>query len=106
MKSVNAEAASLYSALEIGKNKLQVDVNPEKVEEGLVKLVLSVVELLRQLLERQALRRMEMGSLSSEEVDSVGLALMHLDEQMIKLKNHFKLDDLNIDLGPLGNLLD
>lgn len=85
-------------------NKINVD--PEKVEEGLVKLVLSLVELLRQLLERQAIKRMEGGRLTEEEVDRLGLALMKLEHKMKQLQEHFQIEDLNINLGPLGNLID
>ncbi|QXJ26255.1 gas vesicle protein K [Actinomadura graeca] len=81
--------------------------DPETVERDLVKLVLTLVELIRQLMERQALRRAEGGDLTDEQVEQLGLALMRLDEAMVKLKDHFELDDqdLNLDLGPLGPLL-
>lgn len=85
--------------------KLRSD--PETVERDLVKLVLTVVELVRQLVERQALRRVEGGGLTDEQVEQLGIALMRLDEAMTRLKTHFELDnhDLNLDLGPLGPLL-
>lgn len=81
--------------------------DPETVERDLVKLVLTLVELIRQLMERQALRRAEGGDLTDEQVEALGLALMRLDEAMTRLKDHFELDDhdLNLDLGPLGPLL-
>lgn len=81
--------------------------DPETVERDLVKLVLTLVELIRQLVERQALRRVEGGGLTDEQVEQLGLALMRLDEAMTRLKVHFELedDDLNLDLGPLGPLL-
>jgi hypothetical protein len=77
------------------------------VEQGLAQLVLTLVEFLRQLLERQAVRRMEGGSLSDEEVERVGLALMKLEEKVHQLADQFGLRpaDLNINLGPLGDLL-
>ena len=84
----------------------KINIDPEKVEEGLVKLVLVLVELIRQLLVRQATRRMESGSLSSDEIERLGLTLMRLEEKMEELKEHFGIDDLNINLGPLGNLID
>ncbi len=84
----------------------RVNLDPEKVEHGLVQLVLSIIELLRQLMEKQALRRIEGGSLSGEQVEKLGVTLMRLEEQMNHLKEHFQIDDLNIDLGPLGDLLD
>lgn len=81
--------------------------DPETVERDLVKLVLTLVELVRQLMERQAIRRVEGGGLSEDQVEEVGLALLRLDEAMTRLKDHFGLDasDLNLDLGPLGPLL-
>ncbi|MBI3071354.1 MAG: gas vesicle protein K [Deltaproteobacteria bacterium] len=93
---------------DVPKPKLprRVNLEPEKVEEGLVKLVLSLVELIRQLMEKQALRRIESGSLSVDEVERLGTALARLEQKMIELKAHFKIDSLNIDLGPLGNLFD
>src|SRR3954452_21797322 len=84
----------------------RVDVDPDGVEQGLAKLVLTLIEFLRQLLERQAVRRMEGGSLSDEEIERVGLALMKLDEKMGELAEQFGLrrEELNVDLGPLGKL--
>jgi hypothetical protein len=85
----------------------RMDMDREKVERGLASLVLTVVELVRQLMERQALRRIEGGDLSDEQIEAVGSTLMALDEQMARLREHFGLSpaDLNIDLGPLGHLL-
>ena len=85
----------------------RIDADPESVERGLVSLVLTIVELLRQLMERQALRRVEAGDLSDEQVERIGSTLLALDERMAELRDHFGLttEDLNIDLGPLGTLL-
>lgn len=85
----------------------RIDADPESVERGLVSLVLTVVELLRQLMERQALRRVEVGDLSDDQIDRIGQTLMALEVRMTELREHFGLDasDLNIDLGPLGPLL-
>ena len=85
----------------------RIDVDPEGVEQGLAQLVLTLIEFLRQVLERQAVRRMEGGSLSDEEVERVGLALMKLEHKIHELADHFGLrpNDLNINLGPLGDLL-
>jgi hypothetical protein len=85
----------------------RIDTDPERVERGLAQLVLTLVELLRQLMERQALRRMEMGTLTDEEVERLGDTFMKLAERMEELKREFGLEgrDLNLDLGPLGNLL-
>jgi hypothetical protein len=80
---------------------------PDDVKQGLGKLVLTVVELLRDLLERQAIRRMDAGSLTDAEIERLGATFLHLSEQMEVLKVAFGLEgeDLNIDLGPLGKLL-
>jgi hypothetical protein len=85
----------------------RVEADPENVERGLAALVLTVVELLRQLMERQALRRVEAGGLDDETVERLGNTLMALEARMNELKAIFGLDDddLNIDLGPLGRLL-
>ena len=85
----------------------RIVADPEKVEQGLAQLVLTLIELLRQLMERQALRRMDAGSLSDEQVEQLGLTFMRLAERMDELKETFGLrdEDLNLDLGPLGSLL-
>src|SRR5581483_8869822 len=86
----------------------RLDCTPENVEQGLAKLVLGLVELLRQLLERQAIRRMEGGSLTEEQVEQMGEALMKLEATIARLATEFGLSpaDLNLDLGPLGRLLE
>ena len=86
---------------------MRVETDPEKVEKGLAQLVLTLIELLRQLMERQAMRRMDAGGLSDEQIERMGQTLMLLEERMDELKEVFGLEDqdLNIDLGPLGNLL-
>ena len=80
--------------------------DPDKTGEDLVRLVLVVVETVRQLVERQAIRRVESGTLSEEEVERLGLALMRLEERMAELKEHFNLsdDDLALRLGPFHEL--
>jgi hypothetical protein len=85
----------------------RVDAEPENVERGLAQLVLTIVELLRQLMERQALRRVEAGNLDDETVERLGRTLMALESRMDELKRTFELtdEDLNLDLGPLGRLL-
>ena len=87
--------------------RLRIDADPESVEKGLVTLVLTLVELLRQLMERQALRRMDQGSLTDDQIEKVGSTLMALEAKMAELREHFGLtvEDLNLDLGPLGPLL-
>jgi uncharacterized protein YjiS (DUF1127 family) len=85
----------------------RVNADPEQVERGLAQLVLTVVELLRQLMERQALRRMENNTLSEEQIDDMGETFMKLEQRMQELKAEFGLEDrdLNLNLGPLGDLL-
>ncbi|MFB6394939.1 gas vesicle protein K [Polymorphospora lycopeni] len=84
-----------------------MDVDRDGIERGLGGLVLTIIELLRQLMERQALRRIDQGDLTEEQVERVGATLMALEEQMTELREHFGLspEDLNLDLGPLGPLL-
>lgn len=84
----------------------KVNVDPEGVENGLARLVLTLIEVLRKVLEHQAIRRMEGGSLNEEEIERLGLGLLRLHDRMQELKNVFGLtdDDLQIDLGPLGRV--
>ena len=86
----------------------RIDCSPENIEQGLAKLVLGLIEMIRQLLERQAIRRMQGGSLSDQQVEEMGEALMKLEAKIHELADHFGLKpaDLNLDLGPLGNLLE
>jgi len=81
----------------------RIAADPEIVENGLAKLVLSIIELIRRLLEKQALRRMDAGNLSEEEIERLGAALMKLEEKMNELKSTFGLSDadLNLKLGPV-----
>jgi Gas vesicle protein K len=85
----------------------RVNADPERLERGLAQLVLTIVELLRQLMERQALRRIDGGRLSEDDVERLGRTFMELDKRMEELRTEFGLDeeDLNLNLGPLGNLL-
>lgn len=85
----------------------RLPLDSSKVEQGLAKLVLTIIELLRQLMERQAMRRVEGDSLTDEQLEELGLTLMRLEEKMEELKIIFGLEaeDLNIELGPLGKLL-
>jgi hypothetical protein len=86
----------------------RIDCSADTIEQGLAKLVLSLIELLRQLLERQAIRRMEGGSLTEDQVEEMGKTLMTLEAKVRELCEHFGLTpaDLNLDLGPIGNLLE
>jgi hypothetical protein len=85
----------------------RVNADPESVERGLAQLVLTIVELLRELMERQALRRIDGRTLSEEQVERLGTTFMELDRRMEELRDEFGLteEDLNLDLGPLGRLL-
>lgn len=88
-------------------NPERINIDPKNVEKGLAKLVLTLVELIRKLLEKQAMRRVEAGSLTDEEIERVGETLMKLENKMKELKEIFGLKDeeLNLNLGPLGDLL-
>jgi hypothetical protein len=82
------------------------NASPEDVQKSVAQLVLSLVEFLRKLLERQAIRRMDAGTLTDEQVEAIGVALMQLEEAVRELAARFGLnpEDLNLDLGPLGRL--
>ncbi len=84
----------------------RISADSESVENGLAKLVLSIIELVRRLLEKQALRRMDAGNLTEEEIERLGDALMKLEEKMVEMKKVFGLenDDLNLSLGPVKTL--
>lgn len=84
-----------------------INADPDGVEKGLAKLVLTLIELLRQTMERQALHRMDAGSLTDAEIERLGETFMKLDNRMAELKVAFGLkdEDLNLNLGPLGDLL-
>jgi hypothetical protein len=83
------------------------NADPEEVQRSVARLVLALVEFLRKLMERQAIRRMEAGTLTEEEIESLGLALMKLEETLHDIARRFGLnpEDLNLDLGPLGKLI-
>jgi hypothetical protein len=102
------DSSSSVAALELLARALpdRIDADPEHVEQGLARLVLTVIELLRKVLEHQAIRRMDGGSLTEEQLERVGLSLLKLSERMDELKGTFGLtdDDLDIDLGPLGRI--
>ena len=88
-------------------NPERINIDPKNVEKGLAKLILTLVELIRKLLEKQAVRRVEGGSLTDEEIEQVGQTLMKLENKMKELKEIFSLKDeeLNLNLGPLGDLM-
>ena len=85
----------------------RLETDAESVERDLLKLVLTIVELVRQLMEKQALRRVDEGDLTDDQVEQLGTGLMHLERAMENLKSRYDLTtaDLDIDLGPLGTLL-
>lgn len=103
------EAAAVRSEFERVRADMpeRVNVDPDEVEKGLAKLVLTIVEFVRQLLERQAIRRMEHGTLTDEETERVGLALQRLDQKMTEMASRFGLrrEELSMKLGPLGDLV-
>jgi hypothetical protein len=84
----------------------RISADPEALENGLARLVLSIIELVRRLLEKQALRRMDGGNLTEEEIERLGTSLMKLEEKMTEMKAVFGLedDDLNLSLGPIKTL--
>lgn len=88
-------------------NPERINIDPKNVEKGLAKLVLTLIELIRKLLEKQVMRRVEGRTLSEEEIEKIGEALMNIENKMQELKETFGLkdEDLNLNLGPLGNLL-
>ncbi|MDA1360717.1 gas vesicle protein K [Glycomyces luteolus] len=90
-----------------GSLQPRIEVDRESVERGVAGLVLTIVELVRQLMERQAIRRIDQGDLTDDQIEQIGATLMALEEKMTELREHFGLspEDLNIDLGPLGPLL-
>src|SRR5215203_5198149 len=102
---ITNEEEQLREALQFAESLVpeRISADPEIVENGLAKLVLSIVELVRRLLEKQAIRRMDAGNLSDEEIERLGNALMKLEEKMGELKRTFRVDDadLNLNLGPL-----
>lgn len=85
----------------------RIDFEPAKVEQGLAKLVLTLVELIRRLMEKQAIRKMEGGTLNRSQLEQLGEAFRRLESKMVELKRVFGLEDedLNLDLGPLGELM-
>ncbi len=106
---VDEVGAGVTAALTEAARELpnRIDAHPDTVERDLMKLVLTIVELLRQLVERQALRRVDQGDLTEEQEERMGLTLMLLEDRMTELRERYGLraSDLNLDLGPLGSLL-
>ena len=99
------QANETSKAVQNGQDRINLD--PDEVKNGLGQLVLTLVRLIHELLERQALRRIDAGSLTENQIESVGLALMRQADEINRLRKEFNLEeeDLNLDLGPLGRLL-
>ena len=109
-KTIETDSLEIFAGeMEKVQNALpkKIAANPENAEKGLAKLVLTLIELIRKLMEKQAMRRVEAGSLTDEEVERVGETLMKLENKMKELKEIFGLKDeeLNLNLGPLGDLM-
>jgi hypothetical protein len=85
----------------------QVHIDPESVQNGLGQLVLTLIKLLHELLEKQAIRRLDAGGLTDEQIERLGVTLLRQAEEIDRLREIFGLrdEDLNLDLGPLGKLL-
>ena len=110
MPHIETDAPDVFSRIMSEKKSVlpnHINIDQADVSKGLAKLVLTIIELLRELLERQAIRRIDSGTLTREEVNNLGTTFMKLAEKMEELKSQFglKTEDLNIDLGPLGKLL-
>ena len=110
MPNIETDTPDIFSRIMSEKKSVlpnHININQADVSKGLAKLVLTIIELLRELLERQAIRRIDSGTLTREEVNNLGTTFMKLAEKMEELKTQFglKTEDLNIDLGPLGKLL-
>jgi Gas vesicle protein K/Gas vesicle protein len=108
VESLDAPTGAAMAPLEAVAETLppRLNTDPDKIENGLAKLVLTLIEVLRKVLEHQAVRRMEGGHLSDDEVERLGVALLRLNDRMQDMKGTFGLtdEDLQIDLGPLGRL--
>ena len=109
-KTVETDSLEIFAGeMEKVKDTLpkKIEANPKNVEKGLAKLVLTLIELIRKLMEKQAMRRVEAGSLTDEEIERVGETLEKLEKKMKELKEIFGLKDeeLNLNLGPLGDLM-
>lgn len=103
--SFDGLSADIGKLANIEDSKLKL--TPDNADSGLAKLVLTLVELIRKLVEKQAMRRVDGGSLTDDEIERLGETLMKLELKMEELKKHFNLTDrdLNINLGPLGDLM-
>jgi hypothetical protein len=107
VKVLEPDLRKLRKELDRAAGAPRWNANPEDVRRSVVKLVLTLVELLRRLMERQAIRRMEQGTLTDDETEKLGLSLMRLEETIREIGEQFDLrpEDLNLDLGPVGKLM-
>jgi len=107
VKVMGKNTPPAQSHCEMNGRRGRIELDPEKTKNGLGQLVLTLVKLIHELLEMQAIRRIDAGSLMDEEVENIGVTLMKQAEEIDKLRKEFNLEeeDLNIDLGPLGKLL-
>ena len=105
VKAMPPEFDKSFSPSATQRKRLNID--PDKAKNGLGQLVLTVVNLLHELMERQAIRRIDAGSLTVAEIDKLGITLMRQAQEIEKLRHEFNLEeeDLNLDLGPLGKIL-
>jgi hypothetical protein len=87
-------------------NRARLELDPDRLKNGLGQLVLTLIKLLHEVLERQALRRIDGGSLTEEQIENLGLTMMRQAEEIDRLRKEFGLEekDLDLDLGPLGRL--
>jgi hypothetical protein len=107
VRSLEAMARELKERIEQRAAPARWNADPEDVRRSVMQLVLTLVDFIRQVLERQAVRRMEEGTLTDAEVERIGVALMQLEETVHDLARQAGLDpaDLKLDLGPLGRLM-
>lgn len=105
LKVMEANSSRAFSAKDKAESRLHLD--PDNVKDGLGRLVLTLVKLLHELLERQAIRRIDSGGLTEDQIERMGLTLLRQSEELERLREEFGLaeEDLNLDLGPLGKLL-
>lgn len=106
-KDLAALRTEVAGLAEKGQAAPRWNAHPDDVQRSVVRLVLALVEFIRKLLERQAIRRMDAGTLTADETERVGVALMRLEETIEELASRFGInpEDLNLDLGPLGRLM-
>ena len=103
----SADIKKIISGQILNQKSGHINIDPDKTKNGLGQLVLTVIKLIHELLEKQALRKIDAGVLTENEIEQIGLALMGQADEIEKLREYFHLDeeDLNLDLGPLGKLL-